>query len=212
MLLCGELIRPGSNNRQFNITESVNRPGASMVFVFFCVSGTLGPVRRHPSLTTREGEPEAIRSLEADTLLLEKTLSAYPGAVIVVANDWPFYYDLENLRLACREFGRHVVNVVKTLGGTKEEAVLDFMSNRPEPFVVLASPDFEFTQLTASRRIDVDRERGFDEAACATLSAHLHSLGDHSLSPLTDDDMLRAKVSRYATRRFRSYISNIRAK
>lgn len=181
-----------------------------MVFVFFCVSGTLGPMRRHPSLTTREDEPEAIRSLESDALLLAKTLSAYPGAVVVIANDWPFYYDRENVRLACLEFGCRVVNVVKTLGGSKEAAVLDFMLTRPEPFVVVVSPDFEFTQLTASRRIDVDRERGFDEAACAALSAHLHSLGDHSLSPLSDDDMLRATVSRYATRRVRNYISNIR--
>ncbi|WP_076882795.1 hypothetical protein [Burkholderia pseudomallei] len=181
-----------------------------MVFVFFCVSGVLGPMRRHPSMTTREGEPQAIRSLDADVLRMGSSLSSYPGAVIVVGNDWPFYYDVELIRRACSEFGLPVVNVVKTFGGTKENAVVDFMSGRPEPFVVVASQDFEFSENTASQRISVDCQDGFDEAASGSLSEHLRALGEHSLGPLSDDDMRRATVVRYATREVREYISNIR--
>lgn len=182
-----------------------------MVIVFFCISGVLGPMRRHPSLTTRESAPAASRSLDADASLLATTLSAYPGAVVVVGNDWPFYYDVELIRRACAELGLPVVNVVKTLGGTKEDAVVDFMSGRSEPFIIVASQDFEFSENTASRRIDVDRQGGLDEMASAALAERLLAVRDHALSPLSDDDMLRARIGRYATRRARSYISNIRA-
>ncbi|MGF6774922.1 hypothetical protein P3T21_000109 [Paraburkholderia sp. GAS334] len=181
-----------------------------MVFVFFCVGGVLPPMRRHPSLMTREGAPEATRELEVDALLLTRTLVPYPGAVIVVANDWPFYYDLEELR-SSREFGRRIVNVVRTLGSTKESAVLDFMSGRAEPFIVIASPDFEFTQLTDSRRIDVGLEQGFDEEAQVSLLEHLRLLGEQATNPLSEDDMLRATVGSRDLRRARKYISPIRA-
>ncbi len=181
-----------------------------MVFVFFCVGGVLPPMRRHPSLMTREGAPEATRELEVDALLLTRTLVPYPGAVIVVANDWPFYYDLEELR-SSREFGRRIVNVVRTLGSTKESAVLDFMSGRAEPFIVIASPDFEFTKLTDSRRIDVGLEQGFDEEAQVSLLEHLRLLGEQATNPLSEDDMLRATVGSRDLRRARKYISPIRA-
>lgn len=182
-----------------------------MVFVFFCVSGVLGPMRRHPSLTTRESEPEVSRSLEADMALVARALNAYPGAVVVVSNDWPFYHDVSTLRVACGELGRRIVNVVRTLGGTKEEAVLDFMSGRAEPFVVVASPDFEFTDRTESRRIDVGLEQGFDEEARVCLLEHLSMLGEHATNPLSEDDMLRATVSSRDLHRARKYISPIRA-
>ncbi|WP_429253974.1 hypothetical protein [Paraburkholderia sp. GAS334] len=159
---------------------------------------------------TREGAPEATRELEVDALLLTRTLVPYPGAVIVVANDWPFYYDLEELR-SSREFGRRIVNVVRTLGSTKESAVLDFMSGRAEPFIVIASPDFEFTQLTDSRRIDVGLEQGFDEEAQVSLLEHLRLLGEQATNPLSEDDMLRATVGSRDLRRARKYISPIRA-
>jgi hypothetical protein len=181
-----------------------------MVFVFFCVGGVLPPMCRHPSLTTREGVPEATRVLEADALLLARTLAPYPGAVIVVANDWPFYYDLEGLR-SSREFGRCIVNVVRTLGSTKESAVLNFMSARAEPFIVIASPDFEFTELTDSRRIDIDLEQGFDEEARVCLLEHLNTLGEHASNSLSEDDMLRATVGSRDMRRARKYLSSIRA-
>lgn len=181
-----------------------------MVFVFFCVGGVLPPMRRHPSLMTREGAPEATRGLEVDALLLTRTLVPYPGAVIVVANDWPFYYDLEELR-SSREFGRRIVNVVRTLGSTKESAVLDFMSGRAEPFIVIASPDFEFTDLTEPRRIDVGLEQGFDEEAQVSLLEHLRLLGEQATNPLTEDDMLRATVGSRDLKRARKYISPIRA-
>lgn len=182
-----------------------------MVFVFFCVSGVLGPMRRHPSLTTRESEPEVSRSLEADMALVARALNAYPGAVVVIGNDWPFYHDVSTLRAACGELGRRIVNVVRTLGGTKEAAVLDFMSGRAEPFVVIASVDFEFTELTASRRIDVSLEHGFDDEARACLIERLHTLGQHASNPLSDDDMLRATVGSRDLRRAQKYISSVRA-
>lgn len=166
-----------------------------MVFIFFCVSGVLGPMRHHPSLTTREGEPKAIRPLDVDTTLIADALDAYPGAAVVIANDWPFYYDLEGLRGAGGEFERLIVNVVRTLGGTKQEAVLDFMTGRTEPFIVIASQDFEFTEKTASVRIDIDHKNGFDDAARVSLLQHLRALGEPAQKPLSEDDVLRASVS-----------------
>ncbi len=181
-----------------------------MVFVFFCIGGVFPPMCRHPALTMREGMPHATRLLEADALLLARTLEAYPGAVIVVGNDWPFYYDLESLR-SSREFGRRIVNAVRTLGSTKESAVLDFMSSRAEPFIVIASPDFEFTDVTDSRRIDVGLEQGFDEKARESLVEHLRMSGEHATNPLSEDDMLRATVGSRDLRRALKYISPIRA-
>jgi len=181
-----------------------------MVFVFFCVGGVLPPMCRHPSLTMREGAPQATRTLEADALLLARTLAPYPGAVIVIANDWPYHYDLESLRSSA-EFGRSIVNVARTLGSTKESAVLDFMSGRAEPFIVIASPHFEFTDLTDSSRIDVGLEQGFDEEARVSLLEHLNMLGEHATKQLSDDDMLRAVVASRDLRRARKYISLIRA-
>lgn len=182
-----------------------------MVFVFFCVSGVLGSMSRHPALTTYENAPEATRSLERDVLLLGRTLSAYPGTVIVVGNDWPLYYDLRNLREAGHGFGRRVVNVLNTVGGTKEQSVLDFLANRDDPFVILASRDFEFTHRTASSRIDVDQERGFDEITRAALEVHLRGFGTRATTPLSDDDILRATVATVALRKARNFGSPLRA-
>jgi len=80
-------------------------------------------------------------------------LGGFPGAAVVVGNDWPFYYDIRFLQRACREFGWRVVNAIKTLGGVKEDAVLDFMSTHPEPFVVVASLDFEFRHFAFRHEI-----------------------------------------------------------
>ncbi|MGF6410050.1 hypothetical protein [Paraburkholderia sp. MM5482-R1] len=182
-----------------------------MVFIFFCVSGVLGSMSRHPSLTTRENAPEATRSLEKDVLRLGRTLSTYPGAVIVVGNDWPLCYDFRNLREAGHEFGRRVVNVLNTVGSTKEQAVLDFCANRHDPFVILASQDFEFSHRTASSRIDVDQQRGFDETARAALEVHLRGFGACATDTLSDDDILRATVGTYALRKARDIKSPIRA-
>jgi hypothetical protein len=139
---------------------------------FFCMSGVLGSMHRHPSLTTRENVPEGTRPSEADVLLLAGTLSEYLRTVIVVGNDRPFNYDLGSLWEADRGFGRRVANAFNTLGSSTVQVVLDFMTTRIEPFVVLASPDFEFTHRTSSSRIDLDQERGFDEAARAALEMH----------------------------------------
>lgn len=182
-----------------------------MVFIFFCVSGVLGPMSRHPSLTTRENAPEATRPLERDVQLLGKALSLYPGAVVVVGNDWPLYYDVKTLRQANSGFGRRVFNVLNTIGSTKEQAVFDFMANRDEPFVILASEDFEFTQRTASSRIDVDRERGFDETARAALELRLNGFGGYASDPLSNDDILRATVGIHALRKARDFKSPLRA-
>ncbi|CAE6767933.1 hypothetical protein R70006_03807 [Paraburkholderia domus] len=182
-----------------------------MVFVFFCVSGVVGPMSRHPSLTTREYAPEATRPLDRDVQLLGKALSPYPGAVIVVGNDWPLYYDLKNLREVGHGFGCRVVNVINTIGSTKERAVFDFMENREEPFVILASRDFEFTHRTALSRINVEPERGFDENACVALELHLNGFGAYARDPLSDDEILRATVGIHALRKARDFKSPLRA-
>jgi hypothetical protein len=182
-----------------------------MVYIFFCVSGVLGPMSRHPSLTTREKSPEATRALERDVHLLGKALSPYPGAVIVVGNDWPLYYDLKSLREAHHGFGWRVVNVLNTIGSTKEQAVFEFMANREEPFMILASLDFEFTHRTALSRIDVDPESGFDENACAALVVHLRGFGARATDALSDDDILRATVPTVSLRKARDFRSPLRA-
>ncbi|MFL9964653.1 hypothetical protein PQR02_27025 [Paraburkholderia sediminicola] len=182
-----------------------------MVYIFFCVSGVLGPMNRHPSLTTRENSPESCCSLERDVQLLGEALSAYPGAVIVVGNDWPLYYDLKTLRQADSGFGRRVLNVLNTIGSTKEQAVFDFMANRNEPFVILASQDFEFSHRTGSSRIDVDHERGFDDTARAALESHLRGFGAPATDALSDDDILRATVATAALRTARNFKFPLRA-
>jgi hypothetical protein len=188
-----------------------SRVGAVMVFIFFSLSGALGPMVHHPSLTTREGKPGASRLLEADTSRIAEVLDAYPGAVVVIANDWPFYYDLAKLREAGREFERRIVNVVRTVGGSKEDAILDFMACRAEPFIVLASRDFEFTERTASVRVDIDDNNGFDDAARENLLHHLRPLGLHASNPLSEDDALRATVSNRELQRAQKLFHPIRA-
>ncbi|APA84081.2 hypothetical protein BJG93_00675 [Paraburkholderia sprentiae WSM5005] len=125
-----------------------------MVYIFFCVSGALGPLNLNTTVPHRHGAKASVRPLDRDVALLTKTLRAYPGTVVVAGNSWPFYYDLESMRQAFSELGPRVVNAVNTLADKQEEAVLDFMSNRTEPFVVLASPEFEFSgadQIAARR-------------------------------------------------------------
>ncbi|MET3246367.1 hypothetical protein ABIE53_003112 [Burkholderia sp. OAS925] len=182
-----------------------------MVYIHFCVSGVLGTLGTHSPVTTREGEIAATRSLERDVLLLANTLKAYPGAVVVIGNDWPFSYDLEKVRRASRPFGQRVVNVVNTIGSTKEAAVLDFMEGRNDLFLIVASNDYEFSELTVAQRIDVDHKSGFDEAARVQLEARLDALKEDVTRPLSDDEVLRASVSRSALRRARRYIAPMRA-
>ncbi|WP_244138119.1 hypothetical protein [Burkholderia vietnamiensis] len=123
-----------------------------MVLLFFCISGVLGAIDRHPSITTRENEPEATRSLESDARLFAQAIEPFPGALVVIANDWPLLYDLEFLRQEFALLGPRIVNSVKILGGTKEESILKFMSSRSEPYVVVTSSDFEFSEGTMGIR------------------------------------------------------------
>lgn len=178
-----------------------------MVYVFFCVSGALGTLNLNLSVSKRHGAEANVRLLDRDVALLTKTLRAFAGVVVVAGNSWPFYYDLESIRQAFSELGSRVVNVVKTLADKQEEAVLDFMSNRSEPFIVLASPEFEFSALTESRRVDIDTRFGFDEAACSALLAQLRAVGEPAIRALSYDDMLRATVSGYALRRAKRMLS-----
>ncbi|MFP3675423.1 hypothetical protein SB724_21650, partial [Bacillus sp. SIMBA_031] len=78
--------------------------------IFFCVSGVIGAIDRHPSITTRENEPEASRSLESYASLFARTIEPFPGALVVIANDWPLLYDLEVLRQECAAFAQRIVN------------------------------------------------------------------------------------------------------
>ncbi|WP_168664489.1 hypothetical protein [Paraburkholderia sp. SG-MS1] len=182
-----------------------------MVYVFFCMSGALGPLRPYCIVPKSHGEKANMRSLEGDVLRLEASLSDFPGAVIVAGNAWPLYYDLESIRQAFARLGSRVVNVVSTLADRKEEAVLDYMSNRSEPYVVLASPEFEFSSRTDERRIDVDGQRGFDQDAQSALRARLRSIGDPAARPLTKDDILQATASALALRRASRILSRVRA-
>ncbi|WP_321943315.1 hypothetical protein [Paraburkholderia tropica] len=182
-----------------------------MVYILFCVSGALGKLCRHSPVTIREGEVAVTRSLERDALLLANTLKARPGAVVVVGNDWPFSYDLEMVRHESHPFGQRVVNMVNTIGSTKEEAVLDFMEGRREPFVILASGDYEFSELTVDQRVDVDHRSGLDEAACLQFEKKLQVVNEEIMRPLSDDEVLRAGASRSALRRARRYIAPLRA-
>ncbi|MCG5077521.1 hypothetical protein [Paraburkholderia tagetis] len=183
-----------------------------MVYVFFCMNGELGPLRDYPSPTTREGWVPIARHLAVDISHLAKTLADYPGAVVVIGNGWPLYYDLKCIREVCGELGTRIVNAVNTFGGAREEAVLDFMENRTESFVILASSEFEFSDLTASRRVNINPEVGFDEAARRALAKQLHEFGELATCPLSDDEALRATVGAYALRRARRFISPMRAR
>lgn len=183
-----------------------------MVYIFFCVSGALGPLNVNITVPHRHGVKASVRPLDRDVALLTRTLCAYPGAVVVAGNSWPFYYDLESIRQAFSELGPRVVNAVKTLADKQEEAVLDFMSNRTEPFVVLASPEFEFSDLTKSRRVDVDTRFGFDEAARSALLAQLRDIEEPAIRPLSYDDMLRATVTGHVLRRAKQMLSRMHAR
>ncbi|MEX3967219.1 hypothetical protein AB4Y42_34175 [Paraburkholderia sp. EG286B] len=183
-----------------------------MVYVFFCVSGAIGPLNLDFSLPKREGAMANMRRLESDVLLLAETLLNYSGVVIVVGNAWPFHYSLDSLRQAFATLGQRVVNFVNTLSDTQEEAILDFMKNRSDSFVILASSEFEFSDITSSRRVSINPEVGFDEAARRALAKQLQEFGELATRPLSDDEMLRATVGAYALRRARQLISPMRAR
>ncbi|MGF6507673.1 hypothetical protein [Paraburkholderia sp. 32] len=182
-----------------------------MVYVFFCVSGALGPLNLNFMVPTRHGEAANMRRLESDVSLLTETLRVYPGAVIVVGNAWPFHYSLDSLRQSFSVLGQRVVNVVSTLSDRQEESILDFMANRSEPHVILASRESGFTRLTESRRIDIDDELGIDEFTRSILMARLGSIGEPATRPLSYDDMLRASASGHALRRARRLLSRMHA-
>jgi hypothetical protein len=182
-----------------------------VVYVFFCVGGVHGALLDKPSPMTRDEWVPTARSLTADISKLAETLGEYPGAVVVVGNAWPLYYDLSCIREVCGELGRRVVNVVSTLGHTLEEAVLDFMESRSEQFVILSSTEFEFSDLTAAQRVNIDTNIGFDEMARIALVKQLQEFGQEGKRSLTEDDLLRAIIGGHALRRARRLISQIRA-
>lgn len=157
-------------------------------------------------MSTRDDQVARYRSLATDLANFEGALAAFPGAVIVIANDWPFFFDMETIRRAAEGFGRRVFNVVTTLGGSKEDAVLDFMMFRSNPFVVVASPEFEFSSMTASQRLNLDHKRGFDEVARQALETQLRALDEHAMRPLSDEETLEASSSRQAIRRARRFV------
>ncbi|WP_260436178.1 hypothetical protein [Burkholderia sp. Bp9143] len=181
-----------------------------MVLIFFCVSGVLGAIDRHPSITTRENEPAARRSLESDARLFTRTIEPFPGALVVIANDWPLLYDPEFVRHECAPFAQRIVNSVRVLGGTKEDAILTFMGSRSVEYVVVASTDFEFSEETARRRIDVSVDAGFDDEAADRLRVLLEEYGDAARSPASTDDVMRATSGNPWMRRVQSYLAHSR--
>lgn len=182
-----------------------------MVLVFFCISGVLGAIERHPSITTRDTEAEATHSLDTDSRLFAETIDPFPGAVVVVANDWPLIYDLNTLRQECASFGHRIVNSVKLVGGTKEDAILTFMASRSEPYAVVASSDFEFTEVTAEERVDVGLEVGFECDAADRLRAILESHGEEATRPLSADEVRRATVNNQMLRDMQSWVTTSQA-
>ncbi|NRD81665.1 hypothetical protein FG484_02630 [Burkholderia pseudomallei] len=178
-----------------------------MVIVFFCISGALGTMRRHPSITTKDSQAKLNHSLDADCRLFGKTIDWFPGAVVVVANDWPLIYDLNTLRKECASFGHRIVNSVKLVGGTKEDAILAFMASRSEPYAVVASSDFEFTEVTAEKRVDVGLEVGFECDAAQRLRAILESHGEEATRPLSADEVRRATVNNQMLRDMQSWVT-----
>jgi len=179
-----------------------------MVLLFFCVGGVLGAIDRHPAITTRENEPAATRSLESDARLFAQTIEPFPGALVVVANDWPLLYNIELLRRECEPFGKRIVNSVRVLGGTKEDAILAFMSSRSAEYVVVASTDFEFSEETARRRIDVGVDAGFDEEAADRLRVLLEGYGEAARNPATTNDVMRATAGNPWMHRVQSYLAH----
>jgi hypothetical protein len=182
-----------------------------MVYVFFCISGVLGDLQHSQSLTVREGAPNCARSLDADMLALASALECFPGAVIVVGNDWPLLYDIETVRTACSTLGRRIVNGLNVLSDTKEHAVLDFMSARPEPYLVVASSDFEFSEITRRQRIEVDCTTGFDGAAQSVLISRLREIGYLAIRPVPPAVMLCAMSSSRQLARARQYAAALHA-
>ncbi|WP_051481605.1 hypothetical protein [Paraburkholderia nodosa] len=182
-----------------------------MVYLFFCVSGALGPLNLNFSVPKRKGAMANMRRLEPDVYFLTETLGDYPGVVIVVGNAWPFHYSLDSLRQAFSTLGRRVTNFVSTLADRQEEAILDFMKSRTEPYVVVASKEAEFSELTDARRVDVDMQLGFNESAQSALVAHLRAIGEPAIRELAFDDMLRATVSGHALRRASRMLSLVHA-
>lgn len=162
-----------------------------MVLLFFCVSGVLGEIRRHPSITARDNKPGSTRSLESDTRLLAQTVEPFPGALIVIANDWPFFYDLKSLRQHCPSFSERIVSAVRMVGDTKEESILEYMATRPCRYVVVASNDFEFGEATAESRVDVNPEVGFDLHAADQLHILLNECGEAAAKPVSNEDVLQ---------------------
>ncbi|BEH29340.1 MULTISPECIES: hypothetical protein [Burkholderia] len=181
-----------------------------MVLVFFSISGVLGAIDRHPSITTREDAPEGTRSLESDARLFAKAIAPFPGAVVVIANDWPLLYDLEFLRHECAPFGQRIVNSLRVLGGTKEESILQFMSSWSLPYVVVTSSDFDFSEVTAARRVNVGVDAGFDDGAAGRLHTLLEAYGDAARSPASTDDVMRATSGNPWMRRMQIYLTHSR--
>lgn len=182
-----------------------------MVIVFFCISGVLGAIPRHPSITTRDTEAEATRCLDADARLFAKAIEPFPGVAVVVANDWPLIHGLNFLRQECAPFGYRIVNSVKLVGGTKEDSILTFMSSRSEPYVVVTSSDFEFSEVTVGNRVNVGLEAGFDEEAAERLQALLEEFGEAARKPVSHDDVMRATVGNPWMRRVQSYLAPAQA-
>lgn len=152
-----------------------------------------------------------MRRLESDVSLLTETLCDYPGVAIVVGNAWPFHYSLDSLRQAFSTLGRRVTNFVSTMAYRQEEAILDFMNGRTEPYVVVASTESEFSKLTNARRVDVDMHLGFNDSAQSALVGQLRAIGEPAIRELAFDDMLRATVSGHALRRASRMLSLVHA-
>lgn len=209
--VCDELINPRPMTGNAACTFHGYGVRERMVFVFFCVSGVLGPIQRHLSLTTREDALTSARSLDADMLALANALERFPGAVIVVGNDWPLLYDIETVRTTCSTVGRRIVNGLNVLSDTREQAVLDFMSTRPEPYLVVASSDFEFSEITRSKRIDINCATGFDYTAQSMLVSRLHEIGYFAIRPVTGAEMLGAMSSGRQLERARRFAAALYA-
>ncbi|VWC31789.1 hypothetical protein BLA23254_06393 [Burkholderia lata] len=88
---------------------------------------------------------------------------------------------------------------------------MSFMTNRTDPYIIVASKDFEFSDATVSNRVDVRAEVGFDSEAARNLHKRLLELGDAATRPVSNDEVLRAMVGGNTLRRLSSYTGPLRA-
>ncbi|WP_413196781.1 hypothetical protein [Pararobbsia alpina] len=183
-----------------------------MVYVFFCIDGVLSDLPEHRPLTRRDGIIDSSGRPDADLLALMTAVEDIPGVVVVVGNDWPCAYEIHTIRTTCAALGRRIVNGLMDSSAAQEQSVLSFMSTRPEPYLVVAPPDFGFCEIPPSRRIDFHEGIGFDSEAQSALISRLREIGYLAVRRVTRAQELGAMPGGQPLERARQNASALHAK